>query len=75
MAKNIPVMSELGRGSSEAAPVLKFFSERDSLDFAQEKLYNIALSFGADCPFFMKNRPALVSRVGTEFLKSAVIFT
>ncbi|MDR3274291.1 MAG: hypothetical protein LBS87_03105 [Puniceicoccales bacterium] len=66
LEKNIPIMSGFGGGSSDAATVLKFFNERYGLDFSEEKLRNIALLFGADCPFFIKNRPAIVSGTGEK---------
>jgi 4-diphosphocytidyl-2-C-methyl-D-erythritol kinase len=67
LEKNIPPMSGFGGGSSDAVAVLKFFNEHYCLNFDEKTLCEIALSFGADCPFFIKNKPAIVSGLGEKF--------
>ncbi|MDR2720822.1 MAG: hypothetical protein LBB15_00850 [Puniceicoccales bacterium] len=67
LEKNIPPMSGFGGGSSDAAAILKFFNEHYCLNFEEKTLCKIALLFGADCPFFIKNKPMIVSGVGERF--------
>jgi 4-diphosphocytidyl-2-C-methyl-D-erythritol kinase len=64
LEKNIPIMAGFGGGSSDAAAILKFFNAHYGLNFDGEKLQGIAGLFGADCPFFIKNKPAIVSGMG-----------
>jgi 4-diphosphocytidyl-2-C-methyl-D-erythritol kinase len=66
LEKNIPPMSGFGGGSSDATAVLKFFNGRYCLNFDEKKLCEIALLFGADCPFFVKNKPAIVEGIGEK---------
>ncbi|MDR0715444.1 MAG: 4-(cytidine 5'-diphospho)-2-C-methyl-D-erythritol kinase [Puniceicoccales bacterium] len=64
LEKNIPVMAGFGGGSSDAAAILKFLNKYCEINFSEDELCKIALLFGADCPFFVKNKVALVSGVG-----------
>jgi 4-diphosphocytidyl-2-C-methyl-D-erythritol kinase len=68
LEKNIPLMSGFGGGSSDAAAVLKFFNGHYCLNFDEKILCEIALLFGADCPFFIKNKPAIVSGLGDKVI-------
>jgi len=62
--KNIPVQAGLGGGSSDAAFFIKGLNDFFSLNLSVEKMKTIALKFGSDCPFFIENKPALVSGRG-----------
>ncbi len=64
LLKNIPPGSGLGGGSSDAAFFLKGLCEYFHLNPAPEALFEMALSLGSDVPFFLGNRPALVSGRG-----------
>jgi 4-diphosphocytidyl-2-C-methyl-D-erythritol kinase len=66
LEKNIPLMSGFGGGSSDAAAVLKFLNGHYCLNFDEKALREIALLFGADCPFFIKNKPAIVGGLGEK---------
>ncbi|MBN2262347.1 MAG: 4-(cytidine 5'-diphospho)-2-C-methyl-D-erythritol kinase [Prolixibacteraceae bacterium] len=57
--KQIPVGAGLGGGSSDAAFTLKGLNELFALKLSTEKLEEYAAQLGSDCPFFIKNCPAL----------------
>lgn len=62
--KNIPVGAGLGGGSSDAGTLLRFLQEEYGDPKSGAKLSEIALSVGADVPFFLQSKPALVKGVG-----------
>lgn len=64
--KVIPDGAGLGGGSSDAAFLLKAVNRLFSLGLSDAALAAIAARVGADCPFFIYNRPAICSGVGTE---------
>lgn len=66
LEKNIPAGAGLGGGSSNAAFVLKCLNALFGLGQPVEKLAEIAATLGADCPFFLYNRPMFASGIGTE---------
>lgn len=63
--KVIPDGAGLGGGSADAAFALKAVNDIFSLDFDDETLAEIASAIGADCPFFIYNRPMLCEGTGT----------
>lgn len=69
LEKNIPTMAGFGGGSSDAAAILKFFNGRYELGFDGKVLREIALLFGADCPFFIGNKPAIVGGIGEDVVE------
>lgn len=68
LLKNIPAGAGLGGGSSDASFFLKTINENYKLGLSNEKLKEIILKIGSDCPFFIDNKAALVSGRG-EILK------
>ncbi len=64
LAKRIPTQAGLGGGSSDAGAVLRGLSERFPKALGGDALAALALGLGADVPFFLDPRPALVSGVG-----------
>jgi 4-diphosphocytidyl-2-C-methyl-D-erythritol kinase len=64
LAKRVPPAAGLGGGSSDAAAVLRALSERYPGAVAPEALASRALELGADVPFFLDPRPALVGGIG-----------
>lgn len=64
--KNIPDGAGLGGGSSDAAFTLKLLNSYFKLNLPDEKLADYAAQLGADCPFFIFNRPMLATGIGTE---------
>ena len=64
LIKNIPVAAGLGGGSSNAAYTLKALNEMWSNPLTSQDLMQLALSLGADVPFFIYSRPCIARGVG-----------
>ena len=64
--KEIPFAAGLGGGSSNAAAVMSALVFLLHLKTTAEQLNKVALSIGADVPFFMMNKPALVTGIGEK---------
>ena len=64
--KRIPIYSGLGGGSSDASFTLKMLNDLFNLNLTNEQLKFYALMIGADCPFFIENKPMLVEGVGEK---------
>jgi len=62
--KRIPVGAGLGGGSGNAATVLLALNQWYQMPLEPEQLKTIALSLGADVPFFLESPVALVSGIG-----------
>jgi len=62
--KNIPVAAGLGGGSSNAASVLCGLNTHFGHPFSSRDLASLALTLGADVPFFIHQKPALATGVG-----------
>lgn len=62
--KNIPIEAGLGGGSSNAAGFLKAMNRLCGLDLTVQNLKKIGAKLGADIPFFIDERPALISGIG-----------
>lgn len=67
LRKNIPFGAGLGGGSSDAAFMLKLLNEFARLQLSDEELEQYASRIGADCPFFIKNKPVLATGIGNVF--------
>jgi 4-diphosphocytidyl-2-C-methyl-D-erythritol kinase len=70
--KAIPFGAGLGGGSSDAAFLLNALNDRFELNLSKDKLKTFALQLGADCSFFIDNRPSLASGIG-EILTPAEV--
>jgi 4-diphosphocytidyl-2-C-methyl-D-erythritol kinase len=64
--KNIPVAAGLGGGSSNAATVLLALNGHYGYPFSSQELATLALTLGADVPFFISCKPALATGVGEK---------
>ncbi|KWW31740.1 MAG: 4-diphosphocytidyl-2-C-methyl-D-erythritol kinase [bacterium P3] len=62
--KAIPHGAGLGGGSSDAAFTLRMLNVVFGLQLDDDALCQLALRIGADCPFFIRNRPAYVTGIG-----------
>lgn len=62
--KSIPDGAGLGGGSADASFALKAVNELLSLSLSDNRLAEIAAKTGADCPFFIYNRPMLAQGIG-----------
>lgn len=67
LRKNIPFGAGLGGGSADAAFMLKLLNEFASLGLDNTELESIASQIGADCPFFIQNKPVFASGIGNIF--------
>jgi len=71
--KRIPIGAGLGGGSSDAATILCMMAGAAHLtdDEAAGRLRRIALSLGADVPFFLDPRPSRVTGIGERIAEIA----
>ena len=64
LGKHIPVAAGLGGGSADAAAVLRELVDLWRLVMAEDELFDLARSLGADVPMCLAGHVALVSGVG-----------
>ncbi|WP_310626380.1 4-(cytidine 5'-diphospho)-2-C-methyl-D-erythritol kinase [Limnohabitans sp.] len=64
--KNIPAQAGMGGGSSDAATTLLALNRLWSLNWSRAKLMPLALSLGADVPFFVDGHNAWVEGIGEQ---------
>ncbi|MBN1114741.1 MAG: 4-(cytidine 5'-diphospho)-2-C-methyl-D-erythritol kinase, partial [Oligoflexia bacterium] len=64
LCKNIPAGAGLGGGSSDAAGFIVLMNDLLGLRMDNAALKNIAAKVGADVPFFIDCKPALVEGIG-----------
>lgn len=67
MYKHIPTGAGLGGGSSDAAFMLKLLNEKFKLELSMEQLEEYAARLGADCAFFIRNKPVFATGIGNVF--------
>ena len=67
MYKHIPTGAGLGGGSADATFMLKLLNEKFKLNLNTEKLEEYAAILGADCAFFIQNKPVFASGIGNIF--------
>ena len=65
--KHIPTGAGMGGGSSDAAFTIKLLNDKFSLDLDHAQMQEIAAGIGADCPFFIKNKPVFAQGIGDVF--------
>lgn len=65
--KNIPMGAGMGGGSANGASTLTLLNEYFKLQISKARLEAYALKLGSDCPFFIDNKPKLVSGRGELF--------
>lgn len=65
--KVIPIGAGLGGGSSDAAFLLKLTNAYFGLGIDENRLMDYARKLGADCAFFIQNKPALATGIGDIF--------
>lgn len=67
LQKNIPSGAGLGGGSSDAAFMMRAVNEHFSLMMTDEEMAQRVASLGADCAFFIYNKPTFAEGIGNEF--------
>ncbi|WP_343535286.1 4-(cytidine 5'-diphospho)-2-C-methyl-D-erythritol kinase [Pedobacter sp.] len=72
LLKNIPVGAGLGGGSADAAFLIKLANQKFELDLTDEQMESYARPLGADCAFFIKNKPTYAFAKGDEFEELSV---
>ena len=66
LVKRIPSCAGLGGGSSDAAAVLKLLCKYFGISPAEERVRAVALSVGADVPFFLEGGVCLAEGIGEK---------
>jgi len=69
--KRIPVGAGLGGGSTDAAATLVGLNRLFKLGLSDAHLEKLALSLGADVPFFIRSRPARALGIGERLFRLA----
>ena len=64
--KIIPIGAGLGGGSADAAFTLALLNNLFSLGLNEKELMKYAVNLGADCAFFIKNKPMLAIGIGEQ---------
>ena len=64
--KTIPSQAGLGGGSSDAAAVINYLNDYFKWNLSIEEKIDLGLKVGADVPFCLFNKPAIVSGIGEK---------
>ena len=67
LRKQIPVGAGLGGGSSDAAFMIKLLNDFANLKLSIQQMEEYAGRIGADCPFFIQNKPVFAEGIGNVF--------
>ncbi|MBP3832758.1 MAG: 4-(cytidine 5'-diphospho)-2-C-methyl-D-erythritol kinase [Bacteroidaceae bacterium] len=67
LIKHIPSGAGLGGGSSDAAFMLKLLNVIFEKHLSTKQLEDLAAQLGADCPFFIHNKPTYARGIGDVF--------
>ena len=65
--KVIPFGAGLGGGSADAAFALKMLNDNFQIGLNTVQLEKYAAKLGADCPFFIQNKPTFATGIGNKF--------
>ena len=66
LQKHIPTRAGLGGGSADAAAVFRALRKMYSLQASEEEWISLATRVGADVPYCLFNRPAIVRGIGEK---------
>lgn len=64
--KNIPTQAGLAGGSTDAAAIINYLNKKHELNLSHNELVDIGVQVGADVPFCLFQKPALVSGIGDQ---------
>ena len=67
LLKNIPIGAGLGGGSADAAACMIGLNNLFNLNIPEDRLLSLASQLGADCAFFVKNKPVYAEGIGDQF--------
>ncbi len=67
LLKNIPVGAGLGGGSADAAFLVKLVNDKFNLGLSDAQMEDYVRPLGADCAFFIRNKPVFAYGKGDEF--------
>lgn len=70
--KRIPTGAGLGGGSSDAAFMMRLLSEQFDLRLSESDMERRLRPIGADCAFFVRNRPAIATGIGDQLAPLAL---
>lgn len=65
--KHIPIGAGLGGGSADAAFFIKLVNQTFNLELSDDRMISYARQLGADCAFFIHNKPVFAFDKGDEF--------
>ncbi len=65
--KHIPIGAGLGGGSADAAFLIKLMDQNFELGLSENQMIDYARQLGADCAFFIQNKPVFAFDRGDEF--------
>ncbi|MEN7549394.1 4-(cytidine 5'-diphospho)-2-C-methyl-D-erythritol kinase [Rapidithrix thailandica] len=65
--KVIPIGAGLGGGSSDGAWMIKVLNSLFDLGLSVDGMHYYAQKLGADCPFFIENKPVMTRGIGNVF--------
>ncbi len=71
LEKHLPMQAGMGGGSADASFALRLYNHLNGNLLSDEELKSLALKIGADCPFFLLNKPALAGGIGEELIPLA----
>lgn len=78
LEKHLPDGAGMGGGSADASFTLRLLADlvaeetQGAIRFTDEELCDISLALGADCPFFILNRPVYAEGVGERMQEIAL---
>lgn len=72
LLKNIPVGAGLGGGSADAAFLIKLVNTKFKLGLTLAEMEKYARALGADCAFFIQNKPVYAFAKGDEFKETLI---
>ncbi|HEY2580920.1 MAG TPA: 4-(cytidine 5'-diphospho)-2-C-methyl-D-erythritol kinase [Mucilaginibacter sp.] len=65
--KHIPIGAGLGGGSADAAFFIRLMNQKFNLGLTDDEMIAYAKRLGADCAFFIRNKPVFAFEKGDEF--------
>ena len=64
--KGIPTQAGMGGGSSDCGFMITLLNRQFNLELSEQQMIDYAAKLGADCPFFIVNRPSYAEGIGEK---------